>query len=149
MESLIQVIDPAVQSVVQGRFTTQQVLLAIVVVIVVIVAFKVLKGVIQIATTVGMVLALVVYLGIATPTQLSGIATETISGAYEKYQTISHSIEKEGDEIYIHVGDARLPLSQITSYKETLDGKVQILTADGTYTSGDENLLKFLGELSK
>ena len=148
MNGFIELIDPAVQSVVKGRLTTQQVLMTLVVIIAVVLLFKFFKGVVKIACMVGVIIALVVYLGIATPTQLKGLATDTISVAYEKYQAVTHSIEKDGDEIYIHVGEKRLPLSQIESYKETLSGQVQMLTSEGTFISDDQNLLKFLGELS-
>ena len=42
-----------------------------------------------------------------------------------------------------------MPLSDVVSFKKTLDGKIHILTSEGTYTSEDENLLKFFGEMSK
>ena len=87
--------------------------------------------------------------GLASPTQLKDMASETVEKAGQKYQAISQSIDVEGEEVYLIVGGKRLPLSDVVSFKKTLDGKIQILTSEGTYTSKDESLLKFFGEMSK
>ena len=149
MEGLIGILDPAVQSVVQGRFTTQQILVALVVIVVVIIAFKILKGIVKTVSIIGGIVLLAIYFGLASPTQIQELASGTVGSVYEKYQAISHSIEKDGDEVYVKLGDERVPLSEITSYKKTLDGRVQLLTSSGTYTSEDKGLLEFLGELSQ
>ncbi len=144
----MELIDTVVQAVVKGRFTTQQVLIAVVVVVAVVVGVKLLKGIMKTVSIVGGIILLAIYFGLATPTQIKSLATETVGGAYEKYRAVSQSIEKDGDEVYIKLGGERIPLSKVVSYKETLDGKVQLLTSEGTYTSEDEGLLKFLGEIS-
>lgn len=149
MEGLFGMVDTAVQSVVKGRFTTQQVLIAILVVVAAIVVIKVIKGVMKAAVLVGGIIVFVIYFGLASPTQLKSMASETAQKAGQKYQAISQSIEVEDGEVYIIVGETRLPLSDVVSFKKTLDGKVNVLTSDGTYTSDDEDLLKFFGEVSK
>ncbi|MBR1770681.1 MAG: hypothetical protein IJ747_01485 [Lachnospiraceae bacterium] len=149
MENVFGVVDGAVQSVVQGRFTTQQVLIAVLAVVAAIVVIKAIKGILKTAVLVGGIIAFVIYFGLATPTQLKDMASETVEKAGQKYQAISQSIDVEDGEVYIIVGGKRLPLSDVVSFKKTLDGKIHILTSEGTYTSEDENLLKFFGEMSK
>lgn len=149
MENVFGLVDGAVQSVVQGRFTTQQVLIAVLTVVAAIVVIKAIKGILKTAVLVGGIIAFVIYFGLATPTQLKDMASETVEKAGQKYQAISQSIDVEGEEVYIIVGEKRLPLSDVVSFKKTLAGKIHILTSEGTYTSKDENLLKFFGEMSK
>ena len=149
MEGMIGILDPMVQAVVKGRFTTQQVLVTLVVIVAVFVGFKLLKGILKTACLIGGVVLVVIYFGLASPTQIKNLALDTVGNAYEKYQTISHSIEREGGEIYINVGEQRIALSQIESYKKALDGRLQLLTAEGTYTVEDERLKDFFDEITR
>ena len=149
MGSVFSTVDVAVQSVVKGRFTTQQVLIAVAAVILAIVAAKLIKGIVKAAVLVGGVLMLVVYFGLATPTQLKDMASGAAEKIGQEYQTISQSVDVEDGKVYVRIQEKRLPLSEIVSYKKTMDGKLHILTADGTYTSEDEHLFEFLKSLSK
>jgi len=131
MESIINIRDAngEVITVMDGRFTLGQVIMAALAFIVLIMAFHITKKALHTAFVGCLLAVMLFYVGKATPEQIQGVADQIKAQGTKAYEAIvekSDNLKIEDGSICIKLGDDWHDISEITSFVKGSDGSITI-----------------------
>ena len=132
-----------------GNITLGQVIVAIVAVVLVAICWKVLKGLVKGAITLGVAVFCLFYFGITTPEQLKDTAEilkEKGSSYYEQMAELSENVKVQDRNIEICVNGTWINVLDIDKVSEGVDGIMTLIVDGESYTVDDETVTNLINE---
>ena len=130
-----------------GKITLSQLIAIFVTISIVLIVLKIFKGVVKAAFTVGIICFFLVYMGVASPTQIKDAASVIASkglDAYTKVVEASENIKFSGNSISLRIEDSWFDISEVSSLVMIDDGVATVIINEETYIVDDPTIISLL-----